>query len=146
MISAARVIGPTRSSGLSHKILPRNSFLALHAERSQGEIIEGTTFVKREIQKVTESGYFPVEKILKGGKAVGKEALRTGTSCLSMYWSGENFQKSAARKRSEEAGRGCADITIPFTGTFERSALDFKHYDINFIGGDVEGRPTPHNP
>ncbi|GFV80917.1 uncharacterized protein TNCV_4199371 [Trichonephila clavipes] len=45
--------------------------------------------------------------LVKGGKAVGKEALRTGTRVVSDVLSGENF-KIAARKRSEEAGRGMA--------------------------------------
>ncbi|GFW59969.1 uncharacterized protein F54H12.2 [Trichonephila clavipes] len=39
--------------------------------------------------------------LVKGGKAVGKEALRTGTRVVSDVLPGENF-KIAARKRSEE--------------------------------------------
>ncbi|GFX72116.1 putative uncharacterized transposon-derived protein F54H12.3 [Trichonephila clavipes] len=49
-----------------YKILPRNPFVYMLKDL-KGEIIEGT-FYEKEIQKVTESGYFPVEKILKKRK------------------------------------------------------------------------------
>ncbi|GFT59935.1 chromo domain-containing protein [Trichonephila clavipes] len=49
-----------------YKILPRNPFVYMLKDL-KGEIIEGT-FYEKEIQKVTESGYFPLEKILKKRK------------------------------------------------------------------------------
>ncbi|GFX50865.1 uncharacterized protein TNCV_2732171 [Trichonephila clavipes] len=49
-----------------YKILPRNPFVYMLKDL-KGEIIEGT-FYEKEIQKVTESGYFPVEKNFKEKK------------------------------------------------------------------------------
>lgn len=49
--------------------------------------------------------------LVKGGKAVGKEALITGTKVVNDVLSGENF-KSATTKRTKEAGKGLARKAI----------------------------------
>ncbi|GFU02945.1 uncharacterized protein F54H12.2 [Trichonephila clavipes] len=85
--------------------------------------------------------------LVKGVKAVGKEALRTSTRVVSDVLSGENF-KIAARKRSEEAGRGspeCVKLEIelfllPATQTaIERGQwVEFQPLSNVFDGGPVE--------
>ncbi|GFU07963.1 uncharacterized protein F54H12.2 [Trichonephila clavipes] len=87
--------------------------------------------------------------LVKGGKAVGKEALRTGTRVVSDVLSGENF-KIAARKRSEEAGRGSPECVkselerelfhLPATQTaIERGQwVEFHPLSNVFDGGPVE--------
>ncbi|GIY45143.1 hypothetical protein CEXT_80471 [Caerostris extrusa] len=49
-----------------HQILPRQP-IVYKLKDLKGEIIEGT-FYEKEIQKVTDSGFYPIEKIIKKKK------------------------------------------------------------------------------
>lgn len=56
----------TREIFTVYKIIPRNP-VVYKLKDLTGEVIEGT-FYKQELQKITDSGYYPVEKILKTRK------------------------------------------------------------------------------
>ena len=60
----------TREIFTIHKIIPRVP-VVYKLKDLAGEVIEGT-FYKEELQKITDSGYYPVEKVLKKRKRHGK--------------------------------------------------------------------------
>lgn len=60
----------TREIFTIHKILPRSPTVYKRKDLT-GEIIQGT-FYEQELQKVSDSGFYPVEKILKKRKRQGK--------------------------------------------------------------------------
>ncbi|GBL63119.1 hypothetical protein AVEN_107143-1 [Araneus ventricosus] len=49
--------------------------------------------------------------LVKGGKALGKEALITGTNVINDVFSGEDI-KIAAKRRSKEAGKNLARTAV----------------------------------
>ena len=60
----------TREIFTIYKIINRSPVVYKLSDLA-GEVIEGT-FYKEELQKITDSGYYPVEKILKTRKNKGK--------------------------------------------------------------------------
>jgi hypothetical protein len=60
----------TREIFTIHKILPRQP-VVYKLKDLAGEVIEGT-FYQQELQKITDSGYYPVEKVLKTRRRNGK--------------------------------------------------------------------------
>jgi len=60
----------TREIFTVHEILPRNPPV-YRLKDLAGEVIQGT-FYEKELQKVTDSGYYPVEKVLRERQRNGK--------------------------------------------------------------------------
>ena len=60
----------TREIFTIHKIINRSP-VVYKLKDLAGDVIEGT-FYKEELQKITDSGYYPVEKVLKTRKKKGK--------------------------------------------------------------------------
>ena len=61
----------TREIFTIHKIIPRAP-IVYKLKDLAGEVIQGT-FYKQELQKITDSGFYPVEKVLKKRKKNGKQ-------------------------------------------------------------------------